>query len=309
MNPLLLVAALLTTTSIVKADNIAVCITGQTGRMLPHLLKPFFEHNPEHTFSLFYVLQKAKDPSTVIYNTSKTQVFDPSKYAFMNDEEVMQSLENIYKPFSNVRIVNHIIRFPTSEEEFKQDFGGVEQLNVIAHFVSCQSSILNMYKNHVLCATMAEEDGLKNHYDYLITLREDAFFFKPLLLSKILPKLQNGCDFLAKRCLAFGGVNMRINVMRFAFGINYVKNRINHYRSLLNVDQRKPSKMLKNNPEQLDKLHLQSLAARICPLSIEEIPSTAARHTKDDNFCFIKFEYENCIPKGVNIDDLKCLDS
>lgn len=206
---------------------------------------------------------------------------------------------------------------PSSEDDFKRELG-VQKLDRFRQFEKVQPTILNMYTNHVMCVTMAEKERENN--DYLITMREDIIFLGAFKLSNLLPKLDHGrCDFLAKDCLAHGGVNMRVNVMKFDFGVRYVKNRLNFYRSLYNGAifrnntfdshlaiegyEGKVGYTVKN-PEAFDKLHLQCLGSKICPLSINEMPSTGARHTKNEKYCISDIEYQGCIPDNTEI--IKC---
>ena len=140
------------------------------------------------------------------------------------------------------------------------------------------------------------------------------------------------CDILSKQCLSWGGLNMRFYITNGKKGLQFFSSRISFYKDLItekrgidheeihrqhmlarNLSLMNPSARMSamrgfmddmrrkrhiTNPEQFDLQHAQNLSLEPCFIPVDQYPVTVARHTFNEDFCFIKLEILNCVPKG-----------
>ena len=167
-----------------------------------------------------------------------------------------------------------------------------------------------MYKHHEDCGNQIVQLELLNgfKFDYVISTREDIYFFKPLnlnaLISKYMAKRNRACDLLTKGCLDFGGLNMRLQFFRRGNDaeIRYMS-KVSYFKKMMM--KRKIRKF--ENPEMFEQ-HIaeKRLNMTVCKLDVEEFPVTAARLSYINlTVCFIHqelklFERKSppCVPKS-----------
>ncbi len=95
---------------------VAVCISGQTGRMMPRFLaKNLFESNPNFKFHLFYNLNPSG--SDVVYNT--LWGYNPSFFAVKSQKEIAYHLGKIYS-YPNVLLKNLSFWEPMPEAYYQK---------------------------------------------------------------------------------------------------------------------------------------------------------------------------------------------
>lgn len=285
---------------IILTTEIAVCITGQTSRFLPKLIARLFQDNIDMNFHLFYNLQNS---TSLIFSSDAHHSYKPSPYTnIFNENEMRTKLEHIYKDLENVSVQDIKYTTPKDKNFWIQYMDG--KTNSIWNnndYRKVELNVLNMYDKISACGKQVEHFQIKNKFsfDYLINTREDIYFFKKMNLKFLLPKIKESklsisgsCDYLFKECLSWGGVSQRFYILDISKGIKYISSKLSYYKDLT----------LKNsqiyNSEQFDLYHLQSLNYKPCGISIEDYPVTAARHTFDENFCFIRSEIQNCYPEG-----------
>jgi hypothetical protein len=140
------------------------------------------------------------------------------------------------------------------------------------------------------------------------------------------------CDILSKQCLAWGGLNMRFYITSGKKGLQFLSSRISYYKNLItekrsidheeihrrhmharNLSRMNPSARMSilrtfiddirrdthiTNSEQFDLHHARNLSLEPCFIPVDQYPVTAARHTSNGDFCFIKLEVLDCVPQG-----------
>lgn len=303
-----------------RTVDVAVCVGGQTGRMLPAHLSSLFEGNPGFRFHLFYILQRPEEyHAPVIYNTEVKRIFRPAKYVNMTDVELMKDLTTLYSSYSNTKIVDIRTMHRKTRETWLKELR-VADIDRVRKPHYAFESIINMYAKRVECIQMLAE--YENKYqtvvDYIMYAREDLYFFHPMNLSFLLPHLHNGalhnsletvrrqrmeegkddadgdrkdhysrCDYLAKGYLQWGGVNMRLSIMTRSAGVKYYGNFIHFYQSLYALNR------TAENSEKFDLMHLKSLGMKACGFTSRDFPVTSARHVNNGSFCFINAEIDS----------------
>lgn len=291
-----MIFSLLLLLNLVKATEIAVCISGQPSRFMPKLLAPLFEKNEQYNFKLFY---KFENSSILKYSTDPSKRFDPSQYIHKNEEELKSAISEVYAVLPNVLVEGVTLVNPKTRKQWIEELK-YPALNTIWQYAYIQENILNMYEKIKLCGeTLREyesEKGMK--FDYVISTREDIILMKDMDLDKLIPKIRKsatdpGCDILAKNCLTWKGINLRFWILSGTNGIEFLSSKIKYYKSLIS------SRRKIYNPESYDLAHLTSLNFVHCGISVNDFPVTAARHTYDGNYCFIDAEISNCIPSGL----------
>ena len=321
--------------------EIAVCITGQTTRLLPRLIIPLFVANRNYHFNLFYNLQPSK---TLSYATHPHLKYEPSPYSFLSFEQLKSNITSLYSEFDNVLIKSFIFtpQMSGGHEDWKKYLGTEKQLDVISQYSYMQDSVLEMYYKIHLCGTAVEEysNSTGNVFDFVIQAREDVVFFKDFHLENVTNKIRDtayasssaSCDILSKQCLAWGGLNMRFYITNGKKGLKFLSSRISFYKQLItekhvidhekmhrrhmhaqNLSLMNPTARMSfmtalmddmrrerhiSNPEQFDLQHAQNLSLEPCFIPVEQYPVAAARHTSNENYCFIKLEILNCVPRG-----------
>ena len=90
-----------------RSTQVAICVIGQVSRMIPSLLTPFLKDNSKFSFTLFYVLQAARQKPW------KGVIFQEPRYVNMTTPEIHAELTKLYSPLHNVVVaaVNESIYF------------------------------------------------------------------------------------------------------------------------------------------------------------------------------------------------------
>lgn len=294
-----------------KPTKIAVCITGQRQRFLPKLISRLFEENPNYDFHLFYRFQSGEN---LTYTTEPGKKFDLSPYSNKTIEKLKHEVNELYSSHTNVYVEYMNNTDPKSFTGWLRHFN-VKSLDRITQYNNPgdQVNILNMYDKVKDCGNdiidFEKQSGLL--FDYVIQTREDIYLFKKIDLDSLLPGLQNSkfsssksnCDFIARDCITWGGVSMRFNIFEGRKAVQYLSSKIDFYKALYGANRRI------FNPEQFDYHNLRHFNFNICGLPIDQMAATGARHTFNENFCFIPQEYlPNCIPSGMHsfIQSKKC---
>jgi hypothetical protein len=171
-----------------------------------------------------------------------------------------------------------------------------------------------MYKHHEDCGQQIIQLESENDFkmDYIINTREDIYFFKPLDLTSLIGKHMtantavgqetNACDLLTKGCLDFGGLNMRLQLLRRSpSGIDYMS-KVSFFKQMM-----KKNKQFEN-PERFEQYMAEKvLQMRACKLDVEEMAITAARLSYVNlSVCFIHQELKllqpasspPCVPRA-----------
>lgn len=313
-----------------NAKTVALCIQGQIRRWLPEYVVPnVIEPNPNFQFVFFVNLQYSTSEQKSQYSTHPELKYDPANISHTPFEE---SLTSVHERWTTARSTVAQISFhhPLSREYFLNEFH-VSDLNVITQYPQIQHLILNMYSHEEQCIDQMMKYEQKhfensnryhNHkFDFVLSLREDAYFFKPLNLSTLLneyllnPKAKTlkesvaslpnvpGCHIIHKSCLRWGGLSMRGQFMHRDDAESFFGGRLAYYNQSL-VKKEKT-----HNPEQWELKQLHELKLRGCDVPVELFPVTAAR-VKDNDICFIPEEIVGrCFPAETEqfVWDHECL--
>ena len=321
---------------------IAVCISGQPGRMLPELILSGLIHaNINIQFHIYFNLQHS---SPIFTNKHAVNEASLSKYHNMSTGDISASLHALFRTI-NSRVVEVQFHAPHAAEYWKQALGlnGSQALDRISQFKGQYSHvILNMYQLQSHCASqiVRQERELNVSYVHVVNTREDVFFFRPLDLTALFKKYLSTnssssgsgsgsgsggygsaghsgsssaaypntpapalpyCDLLTKGCLGWGGLNMRVQVLRREHLPGYL-DRIAGMRRLYSRGNESYF-----NPEIFEAAQAQALGMRVCEVPVEEYPVTAARLSYLDGLpCFVhpelkRYEKESppCVPEAV----------
>jgi hypothetical protein len=90
-----------------RTTHVAICVIGQVSRMIPSLLTPFLKDNSRFSFTLFYVLQAARQKPW------KGAIYKEPRYVNLTTPEIHTELTKLYNPLQNVAVaaVNESIFF------------------------------------------------------------------------------------------------------------------------------------------------------------------------------------------------------
>lgn len=284
-----------------SSNTIAVCIGGQIARWQPqHLFDGLFSPPTQQAFQffLFFNMQIHSDSDPIVFNTDINNTFEPSFMSKFTQEESFQYIQNLTKP-NHTTIASMHYTPPLSSVELTQLVDGMP-LDRITQYVQVQHTILNMYHHQVECVKQILQ--YENHhsikFDYIISTREDIYFFRPMNLPSLISKLRvndedldpNKCDIPYKRCLNFWGFNMRFFLLTRDNGIRYFGNRLSYYKLLHTINR------TIENPERFELTEANALQLVGCPISVEDFPVTAVRPISHEKMCFIWFEVDRCVP-------------
>jgi hypothetical protein len=285
----------------VSTHQVAICVTGQLGRLQPNFIldSVITANNDGFDFKLFFVFQNHMIGSKTVFNTGNG--VSDTVFASMSLPTLQTTLESLFlSNYSSVATVSLIPAFGDTDWKNKMENN---DLNRIYQYTSAQTSILNMYDKQVHCATEIERFELETNkkFDLVVSTREDIFFFAPLNMTSLYQNyiLRDGCDVIMKDCLDHGGVNMRFQMFNRKNGLDMLRQRLMFYKSLY-----KKTKSI-FNPESFEHDQFDSSHLKICKVSVDLLPATAARHTYNGSFCFISWELasptdQRCIPKVAN---------
>lgn len=256
--------------------HVAVCVTGLPSRLQPFsLLSGLHNANPDFSFHTFYVLQNAEEQ---YYSSSPEKIdgkSDVSTYAGLDQHAIRQLLEE----FAGINRTTVAFMKPQTMEDWQQELHTNGYLNVIWQYDNINDKILNMYEHHVRCAELivAKEAEIGIPFDYIISAREDAFLFHPLDLHALFAKFfkEQSCDIVTKDCLAWGGINMRLQILRREKGAKLLASRLAAYKTLLNSGAKV------QNPERFEQKQIQEMHLKSCSASISELPVSISRIKKN----------------------------
>ena len=171
-----------------------------------------------------------------------------------------------------------------------------------------------MYKHQEDCGNQIVQLETQQNFkmDYVINTREDIFFFKPLDLNSLIAKHMTArssnssgvaeddtqalqtvtpeppCDLITKGCLDFGGLNMRLQVIRRDPRGAALMAKVSYFKQML----QRPKRTFEN-PEMFEQYIAENLLQmKVCKLAVEELPVTAARLSYVNlSVCFIHQVY------------------
>jgi hypothetical protein len=171
-------------------------------------------------------------------------------------------------------------------------------------------NIMNMYKGQVQCAEqIVEYEKAQQHryslptpwqFDFLISTREDVYFYTPMIMEPLLAYMQRDlavgpkhCDVMAKNCLTFFGLNMRLQLWNRLAGLNVLSHRFTFYRDM------RTSGLKAYNPESFEAMQASMYDLTLCPVNVTKVPVTAARHVHHGEICLYDFESKDCVPPSA----------
>lgn len=276
--------------------KVAVCISGQLARLNPkQLLEGQILPNPTIDHYLFFNIQKKANVSEAVFSSMAGKGPGRSKYALhMPTDEIILQLDQLLTTKSS-KIIRVIFSPPKNREEWEiyilKELGALDR---ITQYEREQQNILNMYNHHVQCAEQIKDFEVKSgfHFDYIVSTREDAFWFTPINMTYLIQThfLQGKCQILSKNCLAWAGINMRYQIFTRDAGLQILESRISFYQSLFTANQ------FYFNPESFELGQVHHFNLTHCPLPITDIPVTAVRFVDDvsEKMCFIAPEINDC---------------
>ncbi len=276
-------------------NNVAVCVTGQVGRLQPeYLYQALLHENPNYIFKFFYILQNGSS----IFNTGVG--FSDTKYNSLTISQIESKLSDLLNSTSS-SVEEVSFSTPMSFGEWTKKMRG-HKLDRMNQYTYAQNTILNMYNKQVQCANsiLKYEMNRNVKFKLIVNTREDAFFFNPLNFTMLHEEhlKRNHCDVVMKDCLNWGGVNMRFQLYGRAKGLEILSRRITFYESMFSRN------LSVLNPEVFEQLQMDIFDLKVCPLSIELVPATAVRFkvatSANVNYCFNNFEIGDCHPESWN---------
>jgi hypothetical protein len=309
-------ALLLVAISACRSAQIAICINGQTARWLPEqIVTGLLESNPEHFFHLFLNLQFTNDMASV-FTTYSHLSFKATPINHMDQFKMFDFLSKLYNQRNNSKLQSFHLSSPKSHDEWKIFFQ-IPRLDRIYLYEKKQDVILNLFHHQQRCHDQIishEEFHREQKIDYIINLREDIYFFKPIFLSTLLPNndnnnpmkvkytnitinsnSQNTCNLVVKDCLKWHGVNMRFNLFPREYLTPILGKKFQFYRYLIKLN------ITIRNPEIFEYQLFKHQRINICEYSINHLPLAAIRYVHENQSCFIPQEVDGCIPRGFGV--------
>ena len=278
--------ALFVVLSFVTVSNtmkIAICVTGQKGRLhLDHLQESVLEVNARSAspleLNLFIFLQTGVTIFNTMNNTKSESRFDT-----MSDMEVEKEINRTWGKVPYVEVTEVKFHHFIEMHEFTKMMNQEQSLDIFNHFNgSTTVNILNMYKHHERCAdSVLEKEASSSNikYEYVVNTREDIYFFGlPVSLNDLTETARrHRCDFVSKGCLEWHGLNMRFHLMRAKVGLAYMKSSLHLYKQAIEK---------KNefwNPEMFELYKAQKMRLNLCRTSANVLPVTAIRYGSSHN--------------------------
>ena len=289
-------------------STVAVCIGGQTARMLPSLLSPLFQDNSELQFKLFYTLQSSNNHD-VRYWSDRSYTYEPSKYGKMDRSEILSSLMVEYKNLTNIEIgAVEMIQGLSAEEWSSQHFNN-KSLSVVRFPMSMPEIVLNMFQKQNTCADQILQYEAKHSLklDYVFWAREDLHLYNAMKLSNLAAYLQGSasvpntvsatggaCQVITRSCLTHGGVALRGYFWTRKVALPVMQGRFDFYRKMQSANTSFVT------VEEFERDYLASLSAIVCPVEVDHFPTVAVRHVKNGDFCIPPMEVaKGCYPMGA----------
>lgn len=254
--------------------RVAVCVTGMLERLQPRSLVEnlFLPNRDVAELHSFWVLQGRRK---AFYSTEGHAGGGVSPWAELDASELQDELA--FSGLTNV----HVAYMPArSRADWKELTAS--NLTAIIETTHIQEHVLEMYRHHVACAQLIadQEEHLGAHFDYIISTREDVFIFHPLKLEVLIETLlQKGCDMLAKNCLNWNGINMRMQLFRRKAGMVMLGQRLEYFQYL----QDQGTKV--SNPEGFEEKERSHHRLRLCTVGVNTLPVAVVRvNTKKDRY-------------------------
>lgn len=292
--------------------DIAVCVSGQVARWQPfHLVNGLLNANPRFRFHIFFNIQSQPNRSDIVYNTDQNNVFDPGYMTHLAYDDAWTLVSSLLNS-NHSKVVSMVFIQPATTKEWKEMLK-VDVLDRITQFVDTQTTILNMYAHQPRCVEQllayerernSRNPAVKFRFDYVISTREDVYFFRPMNLTHLTSTLrtpgsakrygqdrEDACDIPFKRCLNFWGFNMRFFILQRDKAVRFLGNRLSFYSFMYATNK------TIENPERFELAMANALQLTPCPMPVDEYPVTAARYFGQGQYCFISFEVQNCVPK------------
>jgi len=281
--------------------SVAVCVTGMPERLQPeHLIKRFVAPNAARfAFDIIYALAP---PTSLFYSTDGHVKYDPSSFAQQTHAQLTQSLAKLVSGFPERHVRLHVLRaindLDAAALRKKLSISPVQALDRISQFIgNIQPRILNMYHHQEICAQQIGEieRGRGRVFDFVVSTREDVYLWKDMNLEELTSR--HTCDIVTKDCKNWGGINMRLQLLRRDSGLRFLRDRLPFYAAMYRENRTFA------NPEVFELAQAEALKLSVCYRSIDNVPVTAVRHTQHGEFCFPKFEVFNiagegsCMPK------------
>lgn len=289
----------------IKPDNVAVCVSGQLSRFLPeYIASGLIKPNPSIYFLLFLNMQYKFGSASGLYSTDSHLSFHQTNLTSLTQTQLSNYLHNLLATSNNSEMISLV--FTNSEGiAYWEKIIQRSPLDRIHQYTSIQPNILNMYRNQYNCISQIEsyESLTGNAVDYVISSREDLYYFYGLNLSYLLSFMKQQrqlssnhkvCDMISKECLAWTGLNMRWQLFTRNASIFMMKRRFEYYQSLYSTNQ------TFLNPEIFEKQQSLYYGLKVCDhFLIDFIPNIAARHVQAGHICFAKPEtIDYCVPNN-----------
>eukprot|EP01040_Poterioochromonas_malhamensis_P009154 gene9154-9927_t len=325
---MLLVVLLFVSTVVSAREKVAVCVTGQVARWLPEQqISNLIDYNHHHFFFSFFFLFQLKDAHHPI-SYHKVGPTDPSKIATEQLDESISTISNLYtrknSELGNIRFIT-----PYKDEDWKEFFNlsstsHYHDVDRITQFPHKNPMILNIYRNQATCLSdiIYKEKETQHQYDYVFFTREDLYYFHPLNFTIPVEKLKlqrqdkvgmtSQCHLIAKDCLGWGGINMRVEIARRSDAVTIFGSRLDFYKHLYTVNKTVV------NPEAFELQQLNYHHYHVCTLPVEVLGMTVARVSAShpEGVCFFERDLvdyggkEKCYPPDAKpkIMEMRCSD-
>ena len=272
-------------------------MTGVPERFQPANLLPLLKHNAGYVFDVVYALGA---PTKLAYSTEPEVRYNASPFAEYNEAESKRRVELIYGDLATVHFLDFVPDLPKHELVNK-----LGKLDRITSYMELQEKIMNMYNHQEKCghtiSQLAKSRG--REFDYIISTREDVYFFQPLSLDVILQGRRD-CGIITKGCLAWKGLNMRLQVLSSNVGEKWLTTRFEHYRYL----HQKGIRVW--NSESFEKSHAEAMGMKMCSVPVDIFPVAVSRYMGPGQICLIAKEYhfvtknrlrEDCTPSDSGV--------
>ena len=267
---------------------VAVCVTGSAARLQPRsLFLNVLQHNSDYCWDVIFVLAGGE----LRYSTAAHLTYMPSPFARHNSSRAMRlALESATRDLpDSIRLhVLDLVKDLVADEIDARLGGPLDRIREVVGEIQRQRRVLNMYNHQQLCAVAIEDLEMRqgHAFDWVVSTREDAYFMAPLNLTTLLAR-RTSCDIITKGCLAWGGLNMRFQLLPRRAGVRWLSSRFSFYHYLQSTNRSE------SNPESFEQAQARWLglnSAPRCRASATELPVAVARHTYDGAFCIMGLE-------------------
>jgi hypothetical protein len=196
---------------------VAVCICGQRARLDVTQLVRFLHVNNHLTFDVFMHLSDGDGFFQWDTDTGRSRgVARHTPSAVIEDA------------FTAVSRSYSLSLWPLLDRDRLIHEHRLVKLDRITQYVKIQVRIMNMYHHQLMCGREVDRSATK--YEAVIYLREDVFFFHDTNVSVPMRALGKHCDLVAKDCLGWGGINMRLQLLT---DTSFLVRRFDFYRHLI----------------------------------------------------------------------------